>query len=292
MSAPAPAAEGLSLTAFLTCAARAREEALSGDRYAAAWTPPGLAAEVEALREEYAREVCPHEDTGLAVRNRFFLERLRAFAAAHPGAAFANLGAGLTSYPLLVDPPLRALEVDLPALVAAKRARLDELRAVGAVPDCEVRMEAADLSEAEGRARLVEWLAEALGPRPSFVLMEGISYYLAPAALAGVLEAVRRAQAPGSLLALDFWGPEVRGHPVFAALERFYASRLAWREGAYTLLGEGDVRGIAGYRVAALTDCAAERAALLGEAPPSETGSAEGETFLERFAVLRREEGP
>jgi O-methyltransferase involved in polyketide biosynthesis len=277
---------GISLTALLTAAARARHPVLSGDRYAAAWVAPH-AAQVEELRREYAREVCAGEDAGLAVRCRFFLHALREMAAEHPALAYVGLGAGFTSYPLLTTRPVRALEVDLAPVMALKRARLAELAALGAAPRRRVAMRAADLARPTDRAGLRRRLARALSGRPSFVLLEGVSYYLPRPALHDLLDAIRAAQAPGSRLAFDYWGPDAAGHPVLHALGRFYAARLGWPEGGYTLLEPREAASLGGYRPLRLSDAVAEAAALglsAGAAPAGEGG-----TFVERFALLERE---
>jgi O-methyltransferase involved in polyketide biosynthesis len=290
---------GISLTALLTASARAREPALSGDAYAGAWVAPAAAAQVEALRRDYAREVCAGEDAGLAVRCRFFLDALREMAAAHPDLAYVGLGAGFTSYPLLTDRPVRAMEVDLAPVVALKRARLAELAAGGAAPHRTVDLCAADLARAADRARLRRTLARELGGRPSFVLLEGVSYYLPRAALDDLLDAVRGAQAPGSRLAFDYWGPDAEDHPVLRAMGRFYAARLGWHGGAYSLLETAEVASLAGYRPVRLTDAVAHEATLRASAhvpasmdgassPPDPVRAADPATFVERFALLER----
>jgi O-methyltransferase involved in polyketide biosynthesis len=194
----------LSETAYLVAESRARALTISRDVYAARWIPDRLKESVRRLWEEFAADVYPHDDVVLGVRNRFFLERLSVFAAGGP-AIFVNIAAGFTSYPFLLEQAVRTIEIDLPAIVEVKSARLGELQRAGVLPIRPVRLIAADLNDASDRERIGSLLAAESNGARSFVLLEGISYYLAPQVLDSLLAALARVQPAGSVLALDYW---------------------------------------------------------------------------------------
>lgn len=59
----------------------------------------------------------------LALRARYFDRRVRAFIAAHPDGVVLNLGCGLDTRPLRVDPPpgIAWFDVDLPQVIAVRQ---------------------------------------------------------------------------------------------------------------------------------------------------------------------------
>ncbi len=254
-SAP-PIAHDVSGTAFVVNLSRARQVALSGDTWAHLWVTP----ETQALWDELAREVYAHDDVSLSLRNRFYLTRLRAFVAAHPDPTFVNLGAGFTSYPQLVDARCHAVEVDLPAIVGAKQARVDAWVADGTLPRRRLDFFAADLMRPDDLARLATAL-RAWCAGPSFVLMEGLVYYLTRDVLAQVFAMLAAAQQPGSIVAFEYWPTDAARYAVYRRLGEYLARRFGRPDREYTLLDAAAVRAIAGYTVVATSDVAAEERA-------------------------------
>ncbi len=254
--ADAPIAHDVSGTAFVVNLSRARQVALSGDEYAHCWVTP----ETQALWDELAREVYPHDDISLSLRNRFYLTRLRSFVAAHPRPTFVNLGAGFTSYPQLVDARCRSIEVDLPNIVAHKQERVDAWVRGGILPARTLAFHAADLmrpADLDALATaLVGWCAG-----PSFVLMEGLVYYLSRDVLDRLFAMLARAQQPGSLVAFEYWPTDAERYGVYRRLETYLARRFGRASHGYTLLDAATVRAITGYEVAETSDVAAEERA-------------------------------
>jgi O-methyltransferase involved in polyketide biosynthesis len=277
--ADASIAHDVSGTAFVVNLSRARQVALSGDEYAHLWVTP----ETQALWDELAREVYPHDDVSLSLRNRFYLTRLRAFVAAHPTPTFVNLGAGFTSYPQLVDARCRSIEVDLPGIVTYKRDRVDAWVRDGLLPLRPLTFHAADLMQPVDldalATALVDWCAG-----PSFVLMEGLVYYLARPALDRLFAMLARAQQPGSVVAFEYWPTDADRYGVYRRLETYLARRFGRTAHGYTLLDAADVRAIAGYDVAETSDIAAEERA---HAPTRVLQGIDDRLPIE-FVVLRR----
>jgi O-methyltransferase involved in polyketide biosynthesis len=235
----------ISESAFLVNESRARRVELSGDIYAHLWVSDAT----RALWDAFCEEVYPYDEIELGLRNRFFLDRLDSFAGLNPGAVFVNIGAGFTSYPFLTRTECHSFEVDYPHVIDYKRAKMREWRAAGALPPREVELIGADLTSASDRARLKETLLRATSDAPSFILMEGITYYLYRDVLDALFGICADLQGKGSLLAFDFWTPGSASHPIFLRFERFCADRFGHRAKRYTFLEEAEVGAITGYSV-------------------------------------------
>ena len=80
-------------TGYLVAESRARRMQLSGDRFARQWIPESARERIKDLWEDFSREVYPHDDLEIALRNRYFLRSAEAFS---PGQSpvFVSLGAG------------------------------------------------------------------------------------------------------------------------------------------------------------------------------------------------------
>jgi O-methyltransferase involved in polyketide biosynthesis len=235
----------ISESAFLVNESRARRVELSGDLYAHLW----VTDRTRDLWNAFCEEVYPHDEIELGLRNRFFLDRLDSFVAVNSGAVFVNIGAGFTSYPFLTRAVCRCFEVDYPRVVDYKRRNVHEWRASGALPSRDVEFVGVDLAGAPDRARLREALLPATSDAPSFILMEGITYYLERPVLDAVFEMCSELQRTGSVLAFDFWTPGSAFHPVHLRFAKFCAERFGRRASRYSFLEEAEVGAIAGYAV-------------------------------------------
>lgn len=276
---------GVSDTAFLVCESRARRPELSRDRFAADWIAPDRRQAVRAIWEAFAAEVYPHDDVEIAVRSRHYLTWLERFLAEHAEAPVAGLGSGLTSYPFLLPQGPPWLEVDLPHLVDYKTRRARELRRSGTLPRRDVHLLAADLAGEQEAEALGSTLEQHLGHgEPSFVYLEGVTYYLPEARLDELFTRLAALQAPGSILAFDFWQPELARHPVFLRQERFFTRRFGMEPSRYTFLSRRRAAEVAGYRPIEITDVAAKEAELAEDPVLAATE----DRLLEHYAVLRR----
>lgn len=246
----------ISGTAFVINVSRAKREDVSLDIYAKLWITP----EAEALWDELAREVYPFDDVSSSLRNRFYLEQQRAFAAKNARPVSINLAAGFSTYPFLLGPQWRCVEIDYPHIMDAKKERTASFEAQGRLPRRDVTFFGADLGreadlQALGRA-MPGWIAE----RPTFVMMEGITYYL-PRPVLDRLFALYAARLPaGSLVAFEHWPPDAAAYPVFQRLNAYLKDRFGWTAPAYNLFDQDYVAGIPGFEVVETTDIAtAER---------------------------------
>lgn len=274
----------ISDTAFLVCESRIRRLDVSQDPYAERWIPAERRDAVRELWEDFSGEVYPYDDLELAIRNRFFLERLQRFVTANRGAVFFNVGAGFTSYPLLLKDYVGSVELDFPHMVRFKQRRFRELCAAGAAPRRRVRFVAADIAGPEGQNTLRRCLANVPPGTPTFILLEGISYYLNFTVLRSLFELFREYQPAGSQVAFDFWRPDLVHHPVFLRLQKFFSERFGYRAQDYCLFGDDRIDGVSGYRALQLTDVAKEEPNYAG----TQLLAGNPNMLLENYALLER----
>jgi O-methyltransferase involved in polyketide biosynthesis len=238
----------ISESAFLVNESRARNVDLSKDRFATLWVGDAT----RGLWEAFSAEVYPHDAIELGLRNRFFLERLSSFVDSHSDAAFVNIGAGFTSYPLLIDSRADCTEIDFQHVIEFKKERLIEWAGKGLIPRRSVSYVGCDVAAADDRKRLEAAITSVARGRPSFVLIEGLTYYLPRDLFVELLGIVREAQAQRSVLAFDFWEPEFAAYPVFLRFERFFAKRFGVAERRYNFMDREYVASIKDYKVAEL----------------------------------------
>jgi O-methyltransferase involved in polyketide biosynthesis len=243
-------AQRISDSAFLVNESRARNVALSGDHYAHLWT----STSTSRLWEDFAREVYPLDHIELALRCRFFLERLQAYVGANPDSMFVNIGAGFTSYPFLLDDPVPSVEVDAPHVVSHKRERVERWQANGVLPRRRVEFIGADLADAGDMDRLESRLGALVAGRRSFVLLEGLVYYLDSPVFNRMMDMIERVQCSGSRLALDFWTPRSTANPVYQRFMDFCVRRFGRRDNRCLLFDDVALRSRVGYDLIEQTD--------------------------------------
>ncbi len=240
----------ISDSAFLVNESRARNVALSRDSFARLWVTDST----RRLWEDFSRAVYPLDDVELPLRNRFYLAVLDAALRRDPETVFVNLAAGFTSYPYLVEKLPRAIEVDFEHVCNFKRRKIAEWQGEGLLPAREVEFMPCDLSSDGDLDSLASHVGEILSTAPSVVFLEGITYYLHTAWLGRILGLLARAQRPRSVVALDFWTPEVEQHPVHVRFRRFFAERFGHAETEYSLFEPDTFRSIEGYDLVDLCD--------------------------------------
>lgn len=199
-------------TAFWTAASRASLENISKDIYAKYW----LNEDSKRRHEQYIKQVDSFENLLLSLRNRFFLEQMKEFFDENPNASLINIGAGLTSYPFLLDEKRKYYEVDCEEIVEIKKKKIKEF------PKRKITFISADLNDINEIEKLFSFLEEG----KSFVLLEGLIYYLKKQNVDKLLELIDKIQSSGSRLGIVSWPPALKQRPVFKRFKQFVSKTL------------------------------------------------------------------
>ena len=239
----------LSDTAYLTAGFRALDVKMSRDRFAHLW----LSGRTRAIAADFRKALREYEGAELALRHRFFLSALKQFRRREHSAKFINLGAGFTSYPHLVA-PIDSLEVDLPGVIRLKASRIAAWEISGILPRRLVKRSAIDITSRAGFQQLHAILQSFIGAARSFVLLEGVSYYLSREEFSRLLACIRAVQRPGSILAFDFWSGKVSRSRLFSRLQVFFSEHFNCGPADYTFYRLSDIRSLRGYRLQICTD--------------------------------------
>ncbi len=240
----------LSASAFLVNESRARRVDISQDRFANLW----VTDETRTLWDEFAADVYPFDAIELGLRNRFFLETLQSFVRSVERPVCINIAAGFTSYPFLIEEPCRWVEADLEPVVSLKEQQVNQWMAQGLLPKRILEFVAVDLQRSMSRRLLFRRLQELIGDAPSFILLEGITYYLKLRSLHALLSGCGRIQQPGSLLACDFWDASLAKNRTFQRLTTFFSSRFGFDASQYLFLDPARFHQLAEYEVVEMTD--------------------------------------
>jgi O-methyltransferase involved in polyketide biosynthesis len=244
----------ISETAFVVNVSRSLRPDISRDIYAHLW----ITDKARRLWQELAEEVYPYDHISSSLRNRFYLERVSEFLRTRGDAVFVNIAAGFSNYPFLLEAGCTCAEVDFAHVIDSKVQRTTIWQREGTLPKRTVQTHGADLSTAADRRSLSQALKQWYGQRPSFLMMEGLTYYLAPSVLQELLNIIAAAQVPGSQLAFEYWTPDAADYPVFCRLEQYLAKGFAARTQHYELLDHDFVSAIPGYHLVESSDIAAQ----------------------------------
>jgi O-methyltransferase involved in polyketide biosynthesis len=231
------AEHGISDTAFLTSAMRSSLTELSGDDLAELWVTPGA----RRLLEEFRDQVDPLGERIVSLRNRFFLDRARAFFRRESTGRFVSIAAGFTNYAHLFDHGIPCLEIDFPDVVEAKQRQLCHWVAEGRLADRPITYLGTDLALEANIRKLVAEIAHFVGGQGgqrAFVLLEGIVYYLRRDIVDGLLRSLAEVLAEGSIVGLDFWKPAMAQHPIFHRLQAHFAQGSTHPADMYFLFDE------------------------------------------------------
>lgn len=269
----------LAQTASLVNESRRRREDISRDRFAKLWVLESAAS----MWDEMASEV-GHSDVELPLRNRFFLDRLDYFLANDQVTSFVNFGAGFTSYPFLTARACPSAEIDLPHVIRFKRNQVAKWQEGGQLPNREVSFLDADLTDVSRVKELLDGLRSWLQGWATFVLMEGLTYYLPIEARRRLFAGISSIQTAGSILAFDFLDERSLNDPITLRWRR-YLTRKEWHdENAYSPIEPAEVALFDGYEMLEL----ANAQILTGLLETDDRAGGRLEVLPEFYTVLRR----
>ena len=209
---------GVGASAHVVNCFRAKYPNISLDRFAHLW----FSKPAEKLAKKYLKEVGETEDLAHCLRHHFFLERLQEFSTGARNRVFINIGAGFTNYPHLISTRIPCCEIDKPNITKVKQQRLGELQSANKLPHREITfIPTKDLDNPSERRKLFNSLSQWMDSRQSFVLMEGVAYWISQQSTDSLFKHLQQIQTAGSLLAINAFKPSEANKAMFHRLRKF-----------------------------------------------------------------------
>jgi len=204
-------------TAFWMAGCRAELPELSKDIYAKHW----LNKASKKKHQEYTTQVSPTENIALSLRNRFFFEEISAYLAKNPNSVFINIGAGFSSYPFLMNENGSYFEADCAENINKKKKRIKELQDKNLLPKRNITFHSVNLNCLSEIEQLKKELLGYIGNRKSFILYEGLIYYLPAESTEKLFSLARDIQRPESYLGIVSWNIGTFDYPVYKRFRAF-----------------------------------------------------------------------
>ena len=239
---------GVHDSALIVNSFRAKYPSVSEDRFAALW----ITEESEKWATIYAEKVGPTEILVHALRHRFFLDKLTQFLEIFPDGVFVNVGAGFTNYPFLISSATPCCEIDTEANVSFKKRKLAEFDWNRDMPTRTIKFIVADdLNDLAEIPALASVLREWIDGRPSFVLFEGVFFYLQPETISRFYAALASSQKKGGILGSTSFRPEECDKGMFRRLVAYCRTDYKMRDFTPTTVPTAFYTQQSGYRLAA-----------------------------------------
>ncbi|WP_224491105.1 class I SAM-dependent methyltransferase [Robertkochia flava] len=206
-------------TAFVTCAFRAMHEELSQDPYARLW----IDEPIRELSQQYLQDVTPEESVAHSLRNRFFLDTLKHLVKHNQVEFLINFGCGFSMYPFLLPDTLKHIEIDLPNVIDYKQQRIDYWQKKNTLPQRDIHHIGCNFGS-DDFSVLLEKIRSIKGTASSFILLEGVLFFLNGEQTDDLFNLFREIQAPNDTLGSVSFRQEDTGNLAFQRLLQFIKS--------------------------------------------------------------------
>jgi O-methyltransferase involved in polyketide biosynthesis len=217
----------ISDSAYLVNVSRAKSLHLSKDVFAHLWIPSDKKQEIYKLWDKYAKTVYPFDDIELGVRTNYFLQILQHQLEEKRDLVFINLGSGFTSYQYLVTQDIYTIEVDVADIINEKKSRANKLIKEKILPKRETQYLTCDFNDTEQRIKLYKKIIKELdNSKNTFVLMEGLLYYLPKETTKKLLHNNSVIQSENSQTAFDYWKPSITKSIYYQGMLNFYKDEM------------------------------------------------------------------
>lgn len=266
-------------TAFVTAYFRASNTELSGDIYADMWTD-------ESTRDHalnYVSAVSEYEPMAHCLRNRFILDLLTSLYAEEKLGVLINFGSGFSMYPYLLPDAIEHIEIDLPHLVDYKKEKLNTWVAQGRLPHRNISFMGQDFTSSLDQ--LPDGILKLKSGKPSFILLEGVVFFLNRESTLNLMELFGRIQQTGEMLGSVSFCAEEESNPAFKLLISYMKEN--WDPVSpfqYQTMEKEDYKAIPGYHLVHDKDTISEAAKYI----PGALGERE-KLLNEHFYILKKD---
>ena len=200
-------------TAFVTASFRMGDVALSKDRYAYLWSK----SNIDIHAERYSTAVSSYEPYAHCLRNRYFYDTINKLVTQNRIEVLINFGCGFSMYPYLLENSLDYIEIDKPDVVTHKKEMTSKWEMEGKLPRRNITYLEADFNLAS-QDKLYEQVIALKNGRKSFILLEGVLFFLSKDDTKRLFKLFGRIQEPGEYLGSVSFIPQLEKQLVFKKL--------------------------------------------------------------------------
>lgn len=212
-------------TAFVTASFRMRDVALSKDRYAHLWS----SSSIMDYANRYSASVSSYEPYAHCLRNRYFYDTVNKLLVQNNIEVLINFGCGFSMYPYLLENSLHCIEIDKPDVVAHKKEITAKWERAGKLPGRNITYLEADFNLAS-QDKLYEQLLTLKNGRKSFILLEGVLFFLSKEDTEQLFELFYKIQEPDEYLGSVSFVPQLEQQLVFKKLIDYVEDNLEKNE--------------------------------------------------------------
>ncbi|WP_103071942.1 class I SAM-dependent methyltransferase [Aquimarina sediminis] len=204
-------------TAFITSMYRSYHEDISKDLYAKLWNNP----KTNSLIPSILKNVSKDEAILHSLRNRFFYERVKSFFDKNDGGTFINFGSGFSMYQFQINKNVTTIEIDKKDIINYKKEKIDKWITQGKLPFRKILYTSIDFNILTER-EIIKILLPLLQNKPTFILIEGVLFFLNRDTTNKLFRIFRRIQSPGDLVGSVSYLPEIETTEVYQRLLRYF----------------------------------------------------------------------
>ncbi len=207
-------------TAFVTATFRASNEELSKDLYSDYWRNK----KTDNWNKNYVQKVSLEEPFLHCLRNRFFYETIKKLIDKKEIEAIINFGCGFSMYPFLFEDDIIHVEIDQQNIINYKKNRIQNWVKEGKLPNRKIHYLAKDFNsqkkELEGEIKSI------IGDKPSFVILEGVVFFLSETSTNELIDLISRIQTKGSYFGSVSFLNRINDSDCFKRLIAFFKDEL------------------------------------------------------------------
>lgn len=207
-------------TAFVTATYRASNEELSKDNYSRYWKN----SKTDKWIKNYLEKVSYQELQTHCLRNRYFYETIKRLKENRQIEVLINFGCGFSMYPYLFEKDLINIEIDQKNIINHKKKEVQKLIESGKLPNRQIHYIAKDFNLE--KKELAEEIKSIVKGRPSFVLLEGVIFFLSKAITNELFELITDIQTSGSYLGSVSFLESIEDTQCFKRLINFFEDEV------------------------------------------------------------------
>ncbi len=204
-------------TAFITSSYRATDKNLSQDSYAHLWSNPKTDVWIQQILEQVSKE----EPLMHCLRNRYFFDQINTQFRKGKIDYLINFGAGFSMYPFMVDEGIQHIEIDKSAVIDYKSNKIKQWTAEGLLPKKKIQYIAADFIT-DDFSTVLNTIKGITGESRSFILLEGVLFFLSPTITQSLFSLFHDIQNSGSIVGAVSFNPNDASKKVYKRLIEFF----------------------------------------------------------------------